>query len=774
MCFKLAAKIFILILITCLCTNSFYSQNRHSSDSLKNLIKSVKNDSIKIYCLYHLANLYEQNNPDSTEYFLKEAVKEAKKGSNDYMIIQSQINIGTYYSNKGIYEKAFESFRAGLSLSEKLGDVEEIAFCNMYIGEIYMYQSNYPKSLDLLQSAVKTFEAIDKTRDEHRLKKGIVNSYNNIGTIHAENGNFKQANDYFKKALAVEEKNGDKLVIAGCNNNIGNVYYMQGDYSSAIDYYKKALKIAEELQDKSSMSERYNNLGVVYTEINKYGEAIDYYEKSFDIDKELGDLKGMSLVSGNIALLKIYQKKYNEAILYAEQSISIAKKIGALDEEKCAYEYLATTYDSLKNFEQACKYLKLFKLMNDSIFNIESARQVKEMEAVYQTEKNQKEIELLNKDKELQQIEISKQEMLKYSFFIGFALMLILSFVVYMNYSQKKKANIILTEQKKQIEEKNEVLNQQNEEISAQRDEIESQRDIVTYQKDKIEEIHNQLTSSIYYAKRIQNAVLPNKEFLDKTLKDYFVYFKPRDIVSGDFFWINVRKNYLLIAVADCTGHGVPGAFISMLGISFLNDIVARDDITQADHVLNTLREYVLKSLQQKGSEGEHKDITFSDSSSVKDGMDISFVCINTEPVYTESGIEKYKVQFAGANNSLYLVTGEASQQPATSNQQLIELKGDKMPISIYRNMNEFTNHEFTLQKGDTIYLSTDGFCDQYGGPDDRKFLSRNFRKLLFNISANPMNKQKGILSDTLASWMNNKGKTYEQTDDITVMGIRL
>jgi serine phosphatase RsbU (regulator of sigma subunit)/tetratricopeptide (TPR) repeat protein len=776
------------------CTFFLFSQTSSSKDSLKQLLRNATLDSIKVRYLGELAGIFEEEGSDSAGYYLNEAVKVAVKTNDSRTNIIAYNNLGLHYSNTGNYPSALEQFQASLKIAEKIKDPQETAYCLLYIGNLYMYQSNYPRALDFLQKSVKIFEEINETRPSFLIKKGLEMCYNDIGAIHAENGNFGQAIRYFNKALEVEELLGNQLVIAGCINNIGNVYYMQGDYPMAVEYYTKSLKIAEELKDKSSMSERYNNLGVVLTEMHQYPEAISYYEKSLAIDRELCDQKGVALVLGNISLLKIYLKQYPEAIRYALQSADIAKKIGSLDEEKCAYEYLATAYDSLKDYRKTSEYLKLFKIMNDSIFNIESARQVKEMEALYQTEKNQKEIELLNKEKELQQVEISRQEMQKYSFIAGFILMLLLSVVVFRSYTQKRKANILLTEQKRQIEEKNEELKQSNEEISAQRDEIESQRDLVTYQKEKIEDIHHQLTSSIHYAKRIQNAVLPSKETADSILKDYFILMKPRDIVSGDFFWFTVRRNYLLIAVADCTGHGVPGAFISMLGISFLNDIVARDDVTQANHVLNALREYVLNSMKQKGGHGEGSLSQTLAAGDVKDGMDIAFVCINLQPEINENGEEYYKAQFAGANNPLYIIksaishwplavgqgTTEAnSQQPIangqqpTANSQLIELKGDKMPISVYRNMSNFSNHEFELKKGDTIYLCSDGYCDQFGGPDNRKFLSKNFRNLLAEISPLAMEEQKIMLADRLDQWMHCNGNHYEQTDDITVMGIR-
>jgi len=241
---------------------------------------------------------------------------------------------------------------------------------------------------------------------------------------------------------------------------------------------------------------------------------------------------------------------------------------------------------------------------------------------------------------------------------------------------------------------------------------------------------------------------------------------KPRNIVSGDFYWLTIRKNFLLIAVADCTGHGVPGAFMSMLGISFLNEIVVQEDVTQANQVLNILREYVLKSLQQRGVLNENP----STSQKVQDGMDIAFICINLESSFSDSGVEQFDIQFAGANNSLFII----QNTPVSMTSNIVEIKGDKMPVSIYKNMPDFTNHELKLQKTDTIYLCSDGFSDQFGGPNERKYLSKNFKKLLEEINDKPMEEQKTILNQTIESWMHDHGKTFEQTDDITVMGIKL
>ncbi|MBI5539750.1 MAG: tetratricopeptide repeat protein [Bacteroidia bacterium] len=777
-------------------TQSLYSQTLNSADSLRKLLVETKEDSTKINLYLKLGDVFEVDMPDSADTYYGIALGIAKNGSDNTCIAKCYNKQGLFYSNNGNYDLAHKAFNLQLKIVEIQNNLPEVASCYLNLGELFICQGNYPKSLDLFQKSIKIYERLIISKDpEISLsgKKGIIRSYNSIGRVHAENSNYDRANEYFRKALSVVEKIGDKRVIAGCYNNIGNVYYMKGDFSNAIVYYQKSLKVVEELNDKQGMSERYNNIGLVYADKGNNNLAISFYLKSLKIDEELGDKRGMAIVLGNISLLKIQLKEYKEAIVYAEKSLEIARKIGSLDEEKCAYGYLSAIYDSIGNYKKTTEYLKLFKLMNDSIFNLESARQVKEMEAVYQTEKKQKEIELLSKDKELQKAEISKQETQKIGFIIGFIFVLIFAVVIFRSYNNKKKANVLLTEQKRQIQEKNEELNQQNEEIAAQRDEIESQRDLVTLQKEKIEEIHTELTSSIHYAKRIQNAVLPNKEFTDTLLTDYFVLLKPRNIVSGDFYWLTIKKNLLFVAVADCTGHGVPGAFMSMLGISLLNEIVNTQEVSTASQLLNELRKHVLISLQQKGVLGEQS----LSNPLVQDGMDISLICINLESVFSDKGEEKYSVQFSGANNSLYIISSSVSpsysskldqggvegneESTSLSNSnvmgvthKLMELKGDKMPISMYKNMADFSNHEFTLVKGDTIYLCTDGFSDQFGGPCERKYLSKNFKKLLLENSHKAMKEQKTILNEAIETWINGYGKSFEQTDDITVMGIKI
>ena len=311
-----------------------------------------------------------------------------------------------------------------------------------------------------------------------------------------------------------------------------------------------------------------------------------------------------------------------------------------------------------------------------------------------------------------------------------------------------KDRTVEISEKNKKLLFQKEEVESQRDEIEAQRDEIEAQRDLVTNQKDQILEQKKAVTDSIQYASRIQTAILPPDEVLKYLLPKHFILYKPRDIVSGDFYWLTQKREKIIIVVADCTGHGVPGAFMSMLGNALLNDIVNNIKTLQANTILNELRDQVMVSLRQTGKQDE-----------AKDGMDIALCILDKENM---------ALQYAGGFNPLYLIR----------NGKLTEIKADKMPIGISSKAGKsFTNNELTLQKDDTLYMSSDGYIDQFGGPKGKKYMSTRFKQLLIDIQDKIMFQQKEILEQTLNEWMGITGlheEQYEQIDDIIVMGIKI
>ncbi|MBN2681441.1 MAG: SpoIIE family protein phosphatase [Bacteroidales bacterium] len=336
--------------------------------------------------------------------------------------------------------------------------------------------------------------------------------------------------------------------------------------------------------------------------------------------------------------------------------------------------------------------------------------------------------------------------------------------VVALGYFDKQRANRILTRQKKEIElQKSEII-QQKEEIISQRDEIEAQRDELSEKNHVLVEQKKEITDSINYAKRIQNALLPSTEFVNNNLGNHFIIFRPKDVVSGDFYWSTQINNNLIITVADCTGHGVPGAFMSMLGVSFLNEIVRKKHVTKASEVLDHLRESVIEALKQSG----HKDSESNNEtmSNVKDGMDISLVVLD---------LKNNTCQWAGANNPLWIIRKNIVVENFDDLADVIEeYKPDKMPIAIHDTMNPFTNHEIVLNTGDRIFLLTDGYPDQFGGEKGKKFLHKRLKRLLVDSAELPIKQQGLLLSTRLDEWMNSFSKYYEQVDDITIIGFEV
>ena len=288
------------------------------------------------------------------------------------------------------------------------------------------------------------------------------------------------------------------------------------------------------------------------------------------------------------------------------------------------------------------------------------------------------------------------------------------------------------------------VWNKQFHAEIASRKEIEEQLSktlkTISSQKDKIELINTEINQSIDYAKKIQTSVLPDAGNLSDKIIESFVLFKPKDKVSGDFYWWTQVENHTIIAAADCTGHGVPGAFMSMLGISFLREIVNKEYITHTGVILRKLRKEIIKTLNQKGEENEQKD-----------GMDIALVSIDHE---------ERIIQFSGANNPLYLIR----------NGELIEYKGDKMPIAIYERMDPFKFEEIKLIEGDRFYLFSDGFADQFGGEKGKKYMYKRFKSLLLEIAHFSMEDQKKELDRNFNEW---KGQN-DQVDDVIVLGFKV
>ena len=396
--------------------------------------------------------------------------------------------------------------------------------------------------------------------------------------------------------------------------------------------------------------------------------------------------------------------------------------IGSKQTIKDASDLLSQAYAGSGDYHKAYKYHIEFKNYSDSLLNEENTKKLTSLELTYKYEKEKELAQAEQQKKDAIQTEkIKRQKIIRNSLIAGLTLVLGLLFYVFYNLNEKKKTNRILVAQKAEIE-----------------------------------TIHGQIKDSINYAKYIQSAILTQKEMLDEYFREYFILLMPRDIVSGDFYWGTSVEGLTIIAAVDCTGHGVPGAFMSMLGSSLLNEIVNKEYITHPGVILRRLRKEVIRSLHQKGHTGE-----------LKDGMDIALCVID---------FEKMKLQFSGANNPLYLIRNKScpnlniGNPTASELHTLYEIRGDRMPISIHDAMNDFKVNEIDLEPGDMLYLFSDGYADQFGGQAEKKLTYRTFRNILLDNAGFPMEEQKMNLEKAFSEWKGNNN----QVDDVLIVGIRV
>ncbi|MDR1153910.1 MAG: SpoIIE family protein phosphatase [Bacteroidales bacterium] len=342
---------------------------------------------------------------------------------------------------------------------------------------------------------------------------------------------------------------------------------------------------------------------------------------------------------------------------------------------------------------------------------------------------------------------------------VALALVSMIAVAIFLLYQKNWKSQSLLIQKNEEIEEQQrsndeimQMLEQKKREIEQQSFELYETSTELKWQTenalrlyDEVEQQKQEMTDSIVYAKRIQTVLLPERTFINEILNDYFVLFQPRDIVSGDFYWVSAKTGKTVVAVADCTGHGVPGAFMSIMGITFLNAIVQPDNL-HADIILNLLRKQVIKALKQTGKDLENKD-----------GMDMALCIIDWENA---------RIEYAGANIPLFLL-----RSTPTAADELIEVCADRMPIGIYATAaSPFTRHSVPIMPGDSIYMFSDGYCDQFGGADLKKFKKKNLKKLLAEIHTFSMTEQKKRLKQNLDQWRGD----LPQVDDILMLGIKI
>jgi serine phosphatase RsbU (regulator of sigma subunit) len=713
-------------------------------DSLEKMLEiQIEEDTIRANTLILLTRAYltETNDIQKVQAGAIKLLTLSEKLDFKKGIGYAYLNIGNYNARSGNYESALNYYSKALKFLEIINDKLGIGSCYQNMGYIKSAQSDFPGAI---QYGIKG----TKITEEAGNKQASANGYANIGVAYFQLGNYLEALTNFYKALHLREEINDKLGTAAAFDNIGCVLYEQGKYRESLIYQYNALNIRKEKGDKSGIAFAYNSIANIYTKQKKYKDALSYLFQSIDIRNEIGDKEGIALSYTDIGNNYFQQHKINEALnfylkglfqsteignkvimvntsngigsayeanknyvqanKYYEKALNLAKEIKYKQGISDAYRKLASVNEKTKNFSQALIYNRLYTVLKDSLLGEESVKQTAELNARYETDKKEKEILLLIKDQELKDKTLKEQRLVRIGLISGLGLFLALSFLLFNRYRFKQRANLILEKQKQEIHQKN-----------------------------------KQITDSIDYAKTIQEAILPDDEKLRSVFPEYFILYKPKAIVSGDFYWVGKKDNKIICAVADCTGHGVPGAFMSLLGHNILENVIQRENAVDPGSILTALN----KEIVIRFSKGKERE-------TVKHVMDIAII-----------GIDAFnkQLQYAGAKNSLYLVR----------NNTLIEIKADKQSTGIVSKDHtevHYTNHKQKLQNGDLLYMFSDGFPDQKGGPDKKKFFYQQFKDLLVSIHHLPVKEQHLQLDSVIVNWIGDG----EQVDDILVMGIKI
>ena len=781
---------FLLVILFFFFSALVYSQTR-IADSLLEVLKTAP-DTAKPRLYYLIGWEIRGLQPEKSLDYMFESLNYSNKYKNEVQKGFALNGIGSVYIRLSKYDEALKHFNQGLAVRMKLNDSIGIAKALTNIGNCYGYKGDMKLSGEYMEKAmniakkIKNEEMWAMISTNYAINLYVIGDFNtalkyffesleffekkndlfnssqalmNIGSIYNAMGKNQEAKNFLLRAKDYAINLDDKKLLTACYNNLATIYYTFHDLDSSKMYCMLSINLAEEIKCTSEISDSYNVLAFILRKEKKYKEALDLDLKNLAIRISIGDSSSIAETYCRLGIDYCMLNDKPKCIENFTKSIEMYKMQGYKHQLMLTYQEFAKANLLMKDFEQAYYALENYMNLKDSALNSDLNSRFAEMQTKYETEKKEKENQLLIKESELKTSELKKKEMWMYFLVGGILLLLLLAFFIFRSYRIKKRSNLLLKQQNYEIQQKNEEITAQRDEIESQRDEIEAQRDLVINQKNEIEihrdeiaEQKKEILDSIHYAKRIQKALLPPEDYIAINLPEHFILFKPRDIVSGDFYWAKVIQNRLVFCVADCTGHGVPGAFMSMLGVAFLNEItntiIQEKPDFKASDILDKLRANVISALHQTGKQGEQKD-----------GMDIALCILD---------LASHELQFSGAYNPLYIIKNPPSQE---SDVQLVEVKGDKMPIGIYHGSGkDFTNHQTMLQKGDRVYIFSDGYADQFGGEDGKKFKYSKFKELLISMHDNTIEDQKHILNYAFEQWKEN----YAQIDDVCVFGLRI
>ncbi|HTA82303.1 MAG TPA: tetratricopeptide repeat protein [Bacteroidia bacterium] len=777
-----------LLLIT------FHSYGQAKIDSLKVLLSQTKTDTGKVTVLNKIAKEYSQMDSGNLALtYAEQALLLAEKINNAQKIAESRYVIADELSAMNQYDSAIYSVKQALNYYQKQANSKALVKAYRLLADIYYENAQYPLANENYAKALTAATALKDSVDMRSIYYGqglvydvndqfelarercmrsidlaiplkqyraAIGAYVIIGNDYAKQGisasaakayfegleiNSKYLHDsnamgildidignvyndkldsanamkYYRESLAIFKQKKEERYIAQALENIGNVYLKNNDYKKAEVYELKCMEEMIKVGDKANTALCYSNVADFYNRTKQYDKSLDYYNKGLALQEEIGDKEGQ--IYSMSGLSDVYENlgDHAKAIELGVKSFNQANDIKLIGQVRDEAKKLSDMFDKVHQPEKAFYYYKQYITAKDSLENKEEAKKLINAELSHEYEQKQQMEKLENEKKQAIADENARHEsIIRNIYLTAFIIVLFLTGLLFRNLTRIRKSNRIITEQKHEVERQKLIVDEKNKDI----------------------------TDSIKYASRIQRALLTTQEYIGKQVKEHFIFFKPRDIVSGDFYWAfkaDASNNDLFyLACCDCTGHGVPGAFMSLLNISMLNESVIERKITMPDKVLNDIRDNIIKSLNPEKADTESKD-----------GMDC---------VLSAFDLKNKRLHMACANNPVWIMRKAG---------EFVEINPDKMPVGIqYGDQKPFTLHTINLEEGDIIYMFTDGYADQFGGPKGKKFKYKQLQEIIIANAQKPMSEQKDILERTFVEWMGG----LEQIDDMLVIGIKV
>lgn len=712
----LRVKSLILFFIVFIPFTSFsFGGNDHLDSLWKTYNDRTLHDSIRHWALADLAWEYCYINPDSARIFSRMQLRYQKKSNGGNKLKTDAINtIGNSFMVQGNYDSALVYFFRNEKIQKSFKLKTGLIATYTNIADVYRNQAKYHLAFQYANKALKTADEMGKKEvDKARL-------YNNIGAIHYENEDYTLALEQYAKAAELFKVDNSERELANVYNNMGMTYSDVKNFKKAFHFAFRSLHLRKKMGDSIQIANSFQQIAGIHHDFGSADSAFYYANLSIEMNRRTNSIDGLagSLAAGGNYALVI--GKSDIALKWCDEAYSISTEHDIPSYLKNACDCLYGAYKKKGNDALALKYFEEGENIEETNDDKENMRRITKLSMQYKHDREMMEDSLQNAQmKKVQDAEISAQkaqlkqeETLRYSLYGGLFLVVLFGIFMYNRFTVTRRQKIIIETQKHEVEQ----------------------------QKELVEEKNKEILDSINYAKRLQEAILPPMKLIKEYLNDSFILYKPKDIVAGDFYFMEPVKNKIIFAAADCTGHGVPGAMVSVVCANAMNRAVKEFSISDPGKILDKVRELILETFEKSESE-------------VKDGMDISLCVLDFDTKI---------IHWSGANNPIWIVRNGENV--------IEEIKPDKQPVGKTSDPKPFKTHEIKLYGGDRLYLFTDGFEDQFGGEKGKKFKSSKMKELFLSIRNENMEVQRSLIYDSFEKW---KGD-LEQVDDVCIIGIRI